>query len=420
LQPIVQSGILLLVLGATLAAGSTARSAGALAAVAAGLALASLRAAPSPLPVPLQTGFVSADAALLALALVLGAAGALAALRDWPRTESVVGAAAMAAGVAAVAWGGRVLAAGGQPGPFAAAGLIIAVAGVLLWFAGSRIHLPGPGDRIRPISLGPAAGLVLGALVVAAGRHLVAVFLGVMVTGWSGWRLQRAAGGSRVPIAPVLTLVLLPACWLMATIAGPEGLRMATLGELPLSPAAELALTPALLLAGWAVSGLWPLHRQQPGPLSAVAGVLLVVRVAIPIMPEGLEHWRALALPVIVLGLWHAALSGRWSSIAVALAWVGVLSPGRAGLTGAGLLLAGGLMLELASRLGPDHPGRTVARVAAGLAVSCGALLAVEAGLRVEVVYTVLAVGGLVAAAGAWAGTHAITASEPSTAAPSI
>ena len=57
-------------------------------------------------------GFVSTDAALLALALVLGAAGALAAVRDWPRPESVVGGAALMAGVLAVAWGGRVLATG--------------------------------------------------------------------------------------------------------------------------------------------------------------------------------------------------------------------------------------------------------------------------------------------------------------------
>ena len=420
MQTIVQSGILLLALGGALAPGLTARSAGALAAVAAGLALASLRAAPSLLPQPLQAGFVSTDAALLALALVLGAAGALAAVRDWPQRESVAAAAALVAGVLAVSWGGRVLAAGARPGPFAAAVLIVAAAGALLWFTGRRVHLPGPGDPIRQIPRGPAAGLLIGALVAAAGRHLVAVFLGVMVTGWAGWRLARAAGASGVPVAPVLTLVLLPACWLMATIAGPEGLRIATLGELPISPAAELALAPALLLAGWAVSGLWPLHRQEPGPFSAVVGVLLVARVAIPTVPDGLEHWRALALPVIVLGLWHAALSRRWSSVAVALAWVGVISPGRAGAAGAGLLLAGGLILDLAPRLRPGHPGRTLARVAGGLALSWGALLAVESGLRAEVVYTVLAVGGLVVAAGAWAGTHAMMASAPRTAVPSV
>jgi hypothetical protein len=384
--------------------------------------MAWLRAAPSAVPLALQAGFVSTDAALLALALVLGAAGALAAVRDWPRTEPVAAASAtaLAAGVLAVAWGGRVLAAGARPGPFAAAVLIIAAAGALLWFAGRRIHLPGPGDRIRQIPRGPATGLLIGSLVAAAGRHLVAVFLGVMVTGWAGWRLARAARGARVPVAPVLTLVLLPACWLMATIAGPEGLRIATLGELPITPAAELALAPALLLAGWALSGLWPLHRQEPGPFSAVVGVLLVVRVAIPTVPEGLEHWRALALPVIVLGLWHAALSGRWSSVAVALAWVGAIAPGRAGPAGAGLLLAGGLILDLAPRLRPGHPGRALARVAGGLALSWGALLAVESGLRAEVVYTVLAVGGLVVAAGAWAGAHAMMARVPRTAVPSI
>ncbi len=160
MQRIVQSGIFLLAAGAALAPGRSARSAGALGAVAAGLVLASLRAAPSRLAAPLQAGFVSTDAALLALALVLGAAGALAAVRDWPRPESVVGGAALMAGVLAVAWGGRVLATGVRPGLFTTAVLIIAAVGALLWLAGRRIHFPGSGDRIRPVPPGPAAGLV--------------------------------------------------------------------------------------------------------------------------------------------------------------------------------------------------------------------------------------------------------------------
>jgi hypothetical protein len=150
-------------------------------------------------------------------------------------------------------------------------------------------------------------------------------------------------------------------------------------------------------------------------------GVLLLVRVALPAVPEGVEHWRALAMPIVVIGLWHAALGGRWSRVAVAMAWVGAIAPGRAGTTGAGLLLAGGLTLELAVRLGAAHPRRaTPARVAAALAAGWGALLAVESGLHGEVVYTVLAVGGLVAAAGGWAGPQAMTASEPRTTAPSV
>jgi hypothetical protein len=57
--------------------------------------------------------------------------------------------------------------------------------------------------------------------------------------------------------------------------------------------------------------------------------------------------------------------------------------------------------------------------VALGLTAGCGGLLAVTAGLRGEVVYTVLAVGGAVAAAGRALAAQASTASEPNTTAPS-
>jgi hypothetical protein len=126
--------------------------------------------------------------------------------------------------------------------------------------------------------------------------------------------------------------------------------------------------------------------------------------VAVPAVPAGLEHWRPLAMPLIVLGIWHAALSGRLAAVAVGLAWVGLLGASRAGLTGAALLLAGALTLELAGDSGERFRSwKPAVRVVSALAAGAGALLAIESGLRAEVVYTVLAVGGVVLAAGrAW------------------
>jgi hypothetical protein len=416
-----------MLVGAALVSAPRARSAGALGAMAAGLALAALRAAaPSPVRLDrtslsaLPGGFVSVDAALVTLAVVLAVLALVEVGRRDRTPESLAGAGALAAGALAIAWSGRALPLAAPPGSLATALVVIAGAGTLLVLTGRRVRLPRRRESVTARPRSAVAGLALGALAVAAGPHLAAVFLGVVAAGWSGWLLRRAGGGSKVPVAPGLTLLLVPAYWLLATIAGPEGLRIGGLGQLPLSPAAELLLAPALLLAAWSLSGLWPLQRQQPGPLTAAVGVLLLVRVALPAVPDGMEHWRALVMPIIVIGLWHAALGGRWSHVAVAMAWVGAISPGRTGPAGAGLLLAGGLTLELAARLGAAHPRRaTPARVAAALAAGWGALLAVDSSLHGEVVYTVLAVGGLVAAAGGWAGAQAMTASEPRTTAPS-
>jgi hypothetical protein len=202
-----------------------------------------------------------------------------------------------------------------------------------------------------------------------------------------------------VPAAPILTLPLLGAWWLMATIAGPEGLRVGALPLLPMSPAAERLLAPVFLLAGWATAGLWPLHRQLDGALLAPAGAILLIRIVIPTMPDGLEHWRPLAMPLLAAGAWHAALSGRTPGLALALAWVGLLGLTPGGRLGAALLLAGALVVEL-GRLAPSSPARRFTMLASGVAAAIGGVLALEAGLRGEVVYTLLVVAALVALVG--------------------
>jgi hypothetical protein len=300
-----------------------------------------------------------------------------------------------------------------------ALGTVVGV-GLLLVLAGRLTVRAAPPLRDSPASRAGLAGIAAGAVLAAAGPSAGFVFLGTILAAVSGWLLRRAAGSRSLPIAPLLTLVLIPAWWLMRTIAGPEGLAIASLADQPWSPAAERLLAGVLLLAAWATSGLWPLHGEEPAGLTTPVAAVLMVRVAIPAVPDGLEHWRALVLPVVVAGLWHAVFVQRRAAAVAALAWVGLATVDPAGQVGAGLILVGGLAMDLGERLSPaGRVVRAFIRAGAVLLVGVGALLAVEAGLRAEVVYTVLAAGALAAAAGRGALSQARTASEPSATAPS-
>jgi hypothetical protein len=418
---LMQAGFILILLGATLPPDSRARAVGALAAVTAGLALAGLTAAPAPVHTGLPPGFAAADAALLGLAALLALTAAVMARQRGGPGAAKAGAIAQAVGAGVLGWGGANVLAQAPPGATAGALLVAVATGLLLLVPGRFVRPATPesaGPPPRPVA--GVVGLVVGALAVAAGPHLSVVVIGAVLAGWSGYLLERAAGGSRLPIAPALTLILLPAWWLMATVAGPEGLWMGSLAAVPLSPAAERLLAPAFVAGAWALCGLWPLHRQMPAAFSAPVGALLLTRVALPAVSDGLEHWRALAMPLMVAGAWHAALTGRTARLAVALAWVGLLAPDGQGVAGAALLVAAPVLAELAGPIArADTRLAAGIRIALGLAVGCGGLLAVTAGLRGEVVYTVLAVGAVVAAAGRALAAQARTASDPRTTAPS-
>jgi len=264
-----------------------------------------------------------------------------------------------------------------------------------------------------------AAAMVAVATATAFGPHVSIVFVGVIAAAWSGYFLLRPRVGRPYPVTPVLTLLLLPTYWLLATIAGPEGLRIDALQRVPLSPAAEWLIAPALLLVGWSVAGLWPLHRWTPGALLAPLGALLLVRIGFPLVPGGVDDWRPVAIPLLILGTWHAAWSAGWASAAAGAGLLGLAGHTPVGAAGAVWLLGSAFLLELCSSA--PLPARLweVVRVASWAASAWGGLLVLEGGLRSEVVYTAVGALGLAVVIVARRG-QAMIARAPSTPAPSV
>ena len=417
-QDVIQLEVLALVLAAPLLPPGEARTLAAGGGIAVGLALAGLRAGRGDPVAALPAGFVAVEGALLAGGAMLGLAAAAAGFRAGRGSRSAL------AGAASAAVGG--LGVGLSSIPYlraAALAFLMAAAcataaiGLALTWVGTRLRTTSRSSQDFTPRSGGLIAIGVGALIAAASPWAAPILLGAMLAAAGGWTCTRARSPRRLPIAPVLTLALVPAWWLMHTIAGPEGLATASLPDLPWSPAAEQLLGALLLLAAWAMSGLWPLHREEPAALTAPVAALLMARVALPAFPDGLEHWRALVMPLVLVGGYHGVLAGNRSTALAALAWVGLATATGQGHAGAGLILVGGVILVAAERQGAR--AQAVAGLVAALAVGGGALLVAEAGLRTEVVYTVCAVAGLVAAAGRWSAAQASTASAVRATSPS-
>jgi hypothetical protein len=235
--------------------------------------------------------------------------------------------------------------------------------------------------------------LAAAAGAVAAAGHIAVLITGAIVTAWSAW-LALPPSSRPWPVVPLTASLLLAAgLWLVTTIAGSEGLSLAAVPWLPLSPPAERLLAAWLLGAAWAFSGLWPLRQPVDGVLTAPVGASLIVRLGAPAAAAGLEHWRAAAVPLVLLGLWHAAVTRRLTALAIGGAFLGVASVRPAGVSGAGWLLACAAGLELQRLLSAETARRLepVVRMLLAFAAAWGAQQVLTAGLETEVVYSVFA-----------------------------
>ena len=358
-------------------------------------------------PESLGDGFLVVNGGLLLLGLALPA---WAAVRQGFGRRDLAPALAVALGVVMAGWlcAGLVIAAGFRVAASAGA---LGLAGAVLIRGGRALASTGPAEELARRILGEplrprfaasrrerwlAAGTVAAAVAAAVGGDLALVFFGTIAAAWGAYFFFHSPGPRPAPFAPALAMLLVPAYWLLRTIAGPVGLDLDALPTVPLSPAAESLVTPALLLVAWGVSGLWPFHRQVPGALLGPVGGLLLLRIGHPLVPGGLEQWQPLAVPVLVVGLWHAAARDRWPLAAAGAGLLGVVTLSPAGAAGAAWLFGAGLMLEL-SGMRPPSDGRVTRAIttSAWVAAAWGGLLVLEVGLRSEVVYSVLGAAGL-------------------------
>ena len=361
---------------------------------AAGLVALALGIAASGLPAPSSArGFLAVNAGLILLGTTASVAALVLAARQ-ARGAGLLGPLVGAAGgVLALADVARAAARAGWMSAAVAIALGL-VAGGWVWLR--RRAVRGATARGHPPGLDPRwPGLLLvavGALAAGLGRHIGVLLTGAAINAWGAW-LVLPRTSRPLPYAPVALLgVLAATLWLLAAIAGPEGLALAAIPSLPLSVAAERLVALLLAAAAWILSGLVPWRQPAGGALTAQVACWMLVRLGIPAVPAGLEHWRPALFPLAVVSIWSAGLAGRLSSVAVAGAVIGVASLEPAAIRGAGLLLAAAVALE-ARLVAPP-----LLRAGAAAAAAWGAIGVLGGGLRAEVVYTVVAcIGAAVA-----------------------
>jgi hypothetical protein len=283
-----------------------------------------------------------------------------------------------------------------------ALGAALSILGVGLFLLATRLSQsersggPEPGSLFSRTGRGPRyAFLGLGAILALAGPHLHLVIVGAITAALAAYLIARGARRLPLPVFPaVATGALAFVAYYLDVIAGPTGLALAVLPEAPLSPAAQGYLVPALALGAAGFFGFWPFTALTAGTWLAPVGTALLLRIGAESLPLGMEGWRTVAIPLGVIGAWGAALGHRPLALASAGAWMACFAAAAGGEAAAWLLaLLPVLGVHLVAR--PDalaRSGRPLIRSAVLVTVgTLGGMLALDALLRTEVVYAVLA-----------------------------
>jgi hypothetical protein len=357
------------------------------------LALAGLRVGGGQAQLPADFAGVELALVLIGLAVLVSAAFSTARSRGRWALALVL----LAAGVVLLLGNIVTLARAARMGGTIAALGVMGGVGALVWVGAGKLlprAAPSAAEQGRPIAPRWIACAAGGVLLAALAPHVLLIFAGVVLAaiavGAEGLRRPRFSSA----VAPAVAVGTLAAAgWLLVAIAGDQGLATVTLPELPLSPAAETLLAPLLLLAGWSVAGLWPMPRSPLTGLAGLAGLFLLGRLVVPTLPQGLEHWRPLAYPVLGLALWQAVASRRWAAALIGGALFALIAGTRDGVAAVWWLGAGALAEAVAGYLARGDAPWLVCLAA--LAAGIGTVPGTAAGLGAEVVYTTVTVAGL-------------------------
>lgn len=279
----------------------------------------------------------------------------------------------------ALLWGGLALAGWGAAGTWpihrGASSVVLAGIAVTLLVTHSLLEL---GSIITSALVGCVVMLVLGWL--ARGVPAAA---------------PRAARPARIPPFAwvVMALLGIPALWLMVTIAGPGAMSIEGWREAPFSEAAETLLAALLLPLTVLLSGGWGpgtrtgglATRMLAGTRYALLGASLLMGVILPLLPDGMLHWRsAYALLLLVIGL-AASAGAAWPEL-VALGSLYASAIGGIGNWPASLVMA-----TAASVLaGPGAAWSVIGRRMILLVAAIAGIAAYPSALGSEVVYSVV------------------------------
>jgi hypothetical protein len=285
-------------------------------------------------------------------------------------------------------------------GGFATVNQILIGAGALLvLFAALRAwrdrgrEAGAAGER----GTGPSVDLLLfaGLLFAAFGAHLILVAAGTFLALVSAAAAVLRSRRPRWIVVVAPSAMLLGAgFFLLFAIVGQGGGRMSEIAAGPFSPPAERLLAILLGLGSLTLAGLFPFHHA-PWRLSlSPIAMILLARVLVPALPEGLGDWQAPAMLWLAVAVAGAALSGRWAAAMVAGGLLGIWSgrpegvdPGRALLLFGWLADAGVLPLRWRFGGGAERwAGVWFMPAAAAIPFVLGAAL------RAQVLVTVLAV----------------------------
>jgi hypothetical protein len=252
-------------------------------------------------------------------------------------------------------------------------------------------------QRLEPRKYPELAASLLLSVVVALLPNALALLTGslsaaIVLALW--WR--RAGGSGQAALLVIGALGLLPSGWLLLTVAGRLAPSLVSLPEVPLSLAAALWITPWLLLAVWVMLGQWPLQSLVPSPVLGVLAGLLLVRVGVAAVPDGLLGIQAVVAPLVVISLWWAVATQRPAMALGAAGLFGALAAPDEGAVWLLLVFAGVTLVSLTDWFRVRWTSPMIQIV--GFVVAAGLWPALEAGLRTQVVYTVLGVAAFAAA----------------------